>query len=83
MEFTNSKIIPYICWTKLNFMIVRCKSDNDSVGKLKGLTIDKSYVVTDIDSIGFKIFDNELRNYWYTKELFYPIDEERNKKLKK
>ena len=23
-------------------MIVRCKSDNDSVGKLKGLTIDKS-----------------------------------------
>ena len=83
MEFTNSKIIPYICWTKLNFMIVRCKSDNDSVGKLKGLTIDKSYVVTDIDSIGFKIFDNELRNYWYTKELFYPIDEERNKKIEK
>ena len=64
-------------------MIVRCKSDNDSVGKLKGLTIDKSYVVTDIDSIGFRILDNELRNYWYTKELFYPIDEERNKKIEK
>jgi hypothetical protein len=62
-------------------MIVRCKLDNDSVGKLKGLTIDKSYVVTGIDNIGFRILDNELRNFWYTKELFYPIDEERNKKI--
>jgi hypothetical protein len=62
-------------------MIVRCKSDKDSVNKLKGLTIDKSYVVTDIDPIGFRILDNELRNYWYTKELFYSIDEERNKKI--
>jgi hypothetical protein len=64
-------------------MIVRCKSDNDSVGKLKGLTIDKSYVVTGIDNIGFRILDDELRNFWYTKELFYPIDEERNKKIEK
>ena len=64
-------------------MLVRCKSDNDSVGKLKGLTIDKSYVVTGEDNIGFRIVDNELRNYWYTKELFYPIDEERNKKIEK
>jgi hypothetical protein len=64
-------------------MMVRCKSDNDSVSKhkLKGLTIDKSYVVTDNDNIGFRIIDDELRNYWYTKELFYPIDEERNKKI--
>lgn len=62
-------------------MIVRCKSDNDSVGKLKGLTIDKSYAVTDIDNIGFRIIDNELNNFWYTKELFYPIDEERNRKI--
>jgi hypothetical protein len=62
-------------------MIVRCKSDNDSVGKLKGLTIDKSYVVTGEDNIGFRIVDNEMRNFWYTKELFYPIDEERNKKI--
>jgi hypothetical protein len=64
-------------------MIVKCKSDNDSVGKLKGLTIDKSYAVIDIDKIGFRIVDNELRNYWYTKELFYPIDEERDIKLDK
>lgn len=63
-------------------MIVKCKSDNDSVGKLKGLTIDKSYAVTDIDKIGFRIIDNEMRNFWYTKELFYPIDKERNRKLK-
>ena len=63
-------------------MIVRCKSDNDSVGKLKGLTIDKSYPVLDIDNIGYRIIDNELRNFWYTKELFYPINEERDRKLK-
>jgi hypothetical protein len=62
-------------------MIVRCKSDNDSVGKLKGLTIDKSYPVTGVDNIGYRIIDDELRNFWYTKELFYPIDEERNDKL--
>jgi hypothetical protein len=62
-------------------MIVRCKTDNDSVGKLKGLTIDKSYMVTEEDNIGFRILDDELRNFWYTKELFYPIDEERNKKI--
>jgi hypothetical protein len=63
-------------------MIVRCKSDNDSVGKLKGLTIDKSYVVTGIDNIGFRIIDNELRNFWYTKDIFYPIEDEREIKLK-
>ena len=62
-------------------MIVRCKSDNDSVGKLKGLTIDKSYPVTGIDNIVYRIIDNESRNFWYTKDLFYPIDEERNDKL--
>jgi hypothetical protein len=62
-------------------MIVKCKIDNDSVGKLKGLTIDKSYMVTGIDNIGFRIIDNQLRDFWYSKELFYPIDEERNKKI--
>ena len=62
-------------------MIVKCKSDNDSVGKLKGLTIDKLYPVTDIDNIGYRIIDNELRNFWYSKELFHPIDIERDKKI--
>ncbi len=64
-------------------MLVKCKSDNDSVGKLIGLTPQKLYPVTDIDNIGFRIIDNQLRNYWYTKELFYPIDEERDKKIEK
>lgn len=63
-------------------MIVRCKSDNDSVGRLIGLTIDKSYPVTGIDNIGYRIIDDELRNFWYTKELFYPIEDERDRKLK-
>jgi hypothetical protein len=62
-------------------MIVRCKLDNDSVGKLKGLTIDKSYMVTAIDNIGYRIIDDVLNNYWYTKELFYPIEDERETKL--
>jgi hypothetical protein len=62
-------------------MIVRCKLDNDSVGKLKGLTIDKSYMVTGIDNIGYRIIDDVLNNYWYTKELFYPIEDERETKL--
>lgn len=62
-------------------MMIKCKSDNDSVGKLKGLTIDKLYPVTDIDNIGYRIIDNELRNFWYSKELFHPIDIERDKKI--
>lgn len=63
-------------------MIVKCKSDNDLGGKLRGLTINKSYEVTGIDNIGFRIMDDCMRNFWYTKELFHPIDEERNRKLK-
>lgn len=63
-------------------MIVKCKSDKDSVAKLKGLTIDKSYPVTGIDNIGYRIVDNEFRNFWYTKELFYPIEDIRDNKLK-
>jgi hypothetical protein len=63
-------------------MIVKCKSDNDSIGKLNGLTINKSYAVTGIDNIGYRIVDNEFRNYWYTKELFYPIKDIRDNKLK-
>jgi hypothetical protein len=38
--------------------------------------------VTGIDNIGFRIIDNELRNFWYTKDLFYPIEDEREIKLK-
>jgi len=57
-------------------MKVRCKSDI-----LIGLTIDKSYTVTDIDNIGFRIIDDEMRNYWYVKELFHPIDGERSRKI--
>ena len=63
-------------------MIVKCKSDNDSIGKLNGLTINKSYAVTGIDNIGYRIVDNEFRNYWYTKELFYPIEDIRDNTLK-
>ena len=49
--------------------------------EVESLTIDKSYPVTGIDNIGYRIVDNELRNYWYTKDRFYPIEEERDRKL--
>ena len=62
-------------------MMVKCKLDNVTGGKLTGLTIGKSYVVTDIDNIGYRIIDNELRNFWYSKELFHPIEIERDKKI--
>jgi len=62
-------------------MIVKCKLDINSVGKLIGLTIDKSYTITDISPIGYRIIDNELRNFWYTKDLFYSISDERNRKI--
>jgi len=58
-------------------MIVKCKLDINSVG----LTIDKSYTITDISPIGYRIIDNELRNFWYTKDLFYSISDERNRKI--
>lgn len=62
-------------------MIVRCKSDNDSFKKLVGLTIDKSYQVTETNNIGYRIIDDLFRNFWYTKELFYTIAEERDNRL--
>jgi hypothetical protein len=63
-------------------MIVRCKSDSYvRLGKNPGLTIDKLYKVLDINNIGYRIVDDKERNYWYTKDLFYSIDEERDKKL--
>jgi len=63
-------------------MIVRCKSDSYiGLSKTPGLTIDKLYKVTDTDNIGYRIVDDKERNYWYTKDLFYSIAEERNKKL--
>jgi hypothetical protein len=63
--------------------MIRCKSDIDINfdKKLVGLTIDKLYKVIDINNIGYRIVDDKERNYWYTKDLFYSIAEERDKKL--
>jgi hypothetical protein len=63
--------------------MIRCKSDIDINfdKKLVGLTIDKLYKVLDINNIGYRIVDDKERNYWYTKDLFYSIDEERDRKL--
>ena len=47
-------------------MIVRCKLDSDLIG----LTIDKSYTVTEIDNIGFRIIDDEMRNFWYKRREY-------------
>jgi hypothetical protein len=67
--------------------MIRCKSDIDindiftENKKLVGLTIDKLYKVIDVNNIGYRIVDDKGRNYWYTKDLFYSIAEERDKKL--
>lgn len=44
----------------------------------KTIQVDKYYLVTDIDNIGYRIIDDLGRNYWYTKELFEPIEEKRD-----
>jgi len=44
----------------------------------KTIQVGKYYLVTDIDSIGYRIIDDLGRNYWYTKELFEPLEEKRN-----
>ena len=44
----------------------------------KTIQVGKYYLVTDIDSIGYRIIDDLGRNYWYTKELFEPLEEKRD-----
>jgi hypothetical protein len=51
-------------------MRVKCIKDYDTVDKLKGLTLDTYYQLTDIDNIGYRIIDDLGRNFWYTKECF-------------
>lgn len=63
------------CWFISNYWYFFTNS------RLPCLTPDKSYPVTGIDNIGYRIIDDELRDFWYTKELFYPIEEERDRKL--
>jgi hypothetical protein len=64
-------------------MIVRCKSDVylRDIRSEKGITIDKSYVVIDIDNYGYLIIDDESTESWYSKELFHPIEIERDRKI--
>jgi hypothetical protein len=64
-------------------MRVKCIKDYDTVDKLKGLTLDTYYQLTDIDNIGYRIIDDLGRNFWYTKECFEPIEEARDNILNK
>ena len=68
-------------------MIVRCKTNisklNDLSAKwkdiiLESITPDKSYEVTEVNDIGFRIINNDGDNFWYVKEKFYSIDELRD-----
>lgn len=75
--FYNVYINSYICK-----MIVRCKINYDVLDDIlimsKSITIDKSYCVTEVDNIGFRIINDNGDNFWYVKEKFYPIGEMRN-----
>jgi hypothetical protein len=63
-------------------MIVRCKINYDVLGDISirstSITPDKSYRVTEVDDIGFKIINDNGQNFWYTKDKFYSIDEVRD-----
>ena len=63
-------------------MIVRCKINYDVLDDIiimsKSITINKSYKVTEVDNIGFRIINDDGDNFWYVKEKFYSIDELRD-----
>ena len=63
-------------------MIVRCKINYDVLGDISiistSITPDKSYRVTEVDDIGFKIINNNGQNLWYAKDKFYSLDEVRD-----
>ena len=55
-------------------MIVRCKRNCDVLGDIsirsKSITPDKSYWVTEVNDIGFRIINDDGDNFWYVKEKF-------------
>ena len=63
-------------------MIVRCKKNYDVLGDISttypSITPDKSYRVTEIDNVGYRIINDNGQNFWYTKDKFYSIDEVRD-----
>jgi len=63
-------------------MIVRCKINYDVLGDISiistSITPDKSYRVTEVDDIGFKIINDNGQNLWYAKDKFYSLDEVRD-----
>jgi hypothetical protein len=63
-------------------MIVRCKRNCDVLGDISiistSITPDKSYRVTEVDDIGFKIINDNGQNLWYAKDKFYSLDEVRD-----
>jgi len=63
-------------------MIVRCKTNINKLGEtsiiLQSITPDKLYVVNEVNDIGFRIINDDGDNFWYVKEKFYSIDEQRD-----
>ncbi len=63
-------------------MHIYCTSNTDYDGKILSITIGKYYQLTDTDSIGFRIIDNNGNNFWYIKDRFEPIHITRERKIK-
>lgn len=63
-------------------MIVRCKTNINKLGEtsiiLQSITPYKLYVVNEVNDIGFRIINDDGDNFWYVKEKFYSIDEQRD-----
>lgn len=45
------------------------------------ITIGKKYKILEMDTIGFKIYNDKGRCSWYTKSKFEPVEISRNKIL--
>jgi hypothetical protein len=41
-----------------------------------GITENRIYKILDEDNIGYKITDNNYKNYWYTKNYFVDVTRE-------
>ena len=60
-------------------MRIICKSNMDSIrGDILSITINKSYQLIQEDNFGYQVTDDEGRNFWYSKEVFYTPEETRD-----
>jgi hypothetical protein len=56
-----------------------CKSNFDTLShNILYITVGKSYSIIQEDNFGYQLTDDEGRNFWYNKDLFYTLQETRD-----